>query len=112
MKLVKTKLLPELGVSHNEDIKKKVFLGNNIVPQLMMFGSAIFKPGQFVERHKHDSMYEVFFIQYGKVDFVVDGVKHTLESGDCMTIEQGEWHEQINCYDENVSWLYFGVATD
>lgn len=101
-----------LGVSHNEDIKKKVFVGRGEVPQLMMFGSAIFKPGQFVANHKHDSMYEVFYIQSGKVDFIVNEVKVTLVSGDCITIEEGEYHSQNNVYSEDVTWIYFGIATD
>jgi len=112
MKLVHTKTLPELGVSHNEAIKKKVFLERGIVPQLMMFGSAIFKPGQLVETHKHDTMYEVFYIQSGKVDFVVNDKKIVLSEGDCITIEEGEYHSQCNSYEVDVAWIYFGIATD
>ena len=112
MKVVKTTTLPELGVSHNADIKKKVFIGRNEIPNIMMFGSATFQPGQSVEMHKHDTMYEVFYIQSGKVDFIVEGKKLTLEAGNCITIEQGEYHSQSNLYDEKVTWLYFGVATD
>jgi quercetin dioxygenase-like cupin family protein len=112
MKLVHTESLPELGVSHDESIKKKVFIDRGVVPQLMMFGSATFKPGQFVETHQHDTMYEVFYIQSGRVDFIVNGDKFTLTKGDCMTIEQGELHSQHNVYDEDVTWVYFGIATD
>lgn len=112
MKLVHTNALPELGVSHNAEIKKKVFIEKGEVPNIMMFGSAVFKPGQFVELHKHDTMYEVFYIQKGKIDFVINGETKTLVTGDCITIEQGELHSQHNNYSEDVEWIYFGVATD
>lgn len=112
MKLVHTNTLPEIGVSHNDDIKKKVFLEKGIIPQLMMFGSATFKPGQAVETHKHDTMYEVFYIQTGKADFVVNDKKTTLVTGDCITIEEGEPHSMNNPYLIDVTWIYFGIATD
>lgn len=112
MKIVKTNSLPELGVSHNPEIKKKVFIGTGEIPNIMMFGSAVFTPGQFVELHKHDTMYEVFYIQKGKAEFSVNHKKIIVSPGDCITIEPGELHAQSNPFEENVEWLYFGVATN
>ena len=37
-------------------LSKKVFLDNKVIPQLMQFGLATFKPDQFVETHKHDTI--------------------------------------------------------
>ncbi|WP_298474875.1 cupin domain-containing protein [uncultured Maribacter sp.] len=112
MKIVKTTELPELGVSHNPDIKKKVFIEKNEIPKLMMFGSAIFKPGQNVETHKHDTMFEVFHITSGKAEFTVNNKRFVLLAGDCITIEPGELHSQSNPFDQDVHWTYFGIATD
>ncbi|WP_405605507.1 cupin domain-containing protein [Polaribacter sp. Asnod1-A03] len=112
MKLVHTDQLPKIGTSHDEAIKKKVFLGKGIVPQLMMFGSATFTPGQAVETHKHDTMYEIFYIQSGKAEFVINDKKIIVVSGDCITIEQGEFHSMNNPFLEDVTWTYFGIATD
>ena len=112
MKLTHTNTLPEIGTSHNEDIKKKVFIEKGIVPQLMMFGAATFTPGQTVETHKHDTMYEVFYIQSGKAEFIVNDKKMIVIPGDCITIEQGEYHSMNNPFLEDVTWVYFGIATD
>ena len=112
MKIVKTQTLPEVGVSHNADIKKKVFINSGDIPKIMMFGSVIFTPGQFVEIHKHETMFEVFYIQKGKAEFIINNKKIIATPGDCITIEPGELHSQCNPYQENVEWLYFGVATD
>ncbi|WP_010135649.1 cupin domain-containing protein [Ochrovirga pacifica] len=112
MKLVKTKQLQEIGTSHDETIKKKVFIGKDEIPQLMMFGSAVFLPGQKVEAHVHATMYEVFYIQKGRIDFVIDDKKITVSEGDCITVEAGEVHSQHNNYNQEVSWIYFGIATD
>ncbi|MFX0555961.1 cupin domain-containing protein [Maribacter sp. CXY002] len=112
MKIVDWHNLPEQGVSHDPEIKKKTLIGNGEIPQLMMFGTAVFKPGQRVNLHKHDTMYEVFYIQKGKVIFEVNGVEHELTSGHCITIAPGELHAQTNPFEEDVSWTYFGIATD
>ena len=39
MKLVKHQELPELGVSHNPEIKKRTMISAGEIPQLMMFSS-------------------------------------------------------------------------
>ncbi|MDP5104614.1 MAG: cupin domain-containing protein [Polaribacter sp.] len=111
MKLTQTKILPEVGVSHNTDIKKKVFIEKGSVPHLMMFGSATFLPGQSVETHKHDSMNEIFYIETGKADFIINDKKITVVPGDCITIEQGEFHSMSNPYTVKTTWIYFGIAT-
>ncbi|NTW13806.1 MAG: cupin domain-containing protein [Candidatus Moranbacteria bacterium] len=111
MNVVKTKELPEMGVSHNPDIKKKVFIGKGEIPNLMMFGEATFKPGQSVDTHSHDTMFEVFHIQTGKVVFAVNDERVEVSAGDCITIEPGEKHRQSNESDQEVTWLYFGIAT-
>jgi mannose-6-phosphate isomerase-like protein (cupin superfamily) len=91
---------------------KRVFIEKGNIPQLMMFGSATFTAGQAVETHTHDTMYEVFYIQKGKAVFVVNDEELTLVMGDCITIEQGESHSMHNPYLEDVTWIYFGIATD
>jgi len=112
MKLVRTSQTPEVGLSHNEDIKKKVFLEKGYIPQLMNFSSATFKPGQAVESHSHPTLFEVFYLLSGRAEFVVNQEKITLNAGDCITIEPGEEHSQHNPYNEDVVWIYFGIATD
>ena len=56
MKIIDLETLPELGVSHDPTIKKKTLIGAGEIPKLMMFSTAIFKPGHSVETHKHDTM--------------------------------------------------------
>ncbi|MGY5354669.1 cupin domain-containing protein [Wenyingzhuangia sp. IMCC45467] len=112
MKLTHTNSLQEILTSHNSNVKKKVFIEKGEIPQLMMFGSATFKPGDKVEAHVHKTMYEVFYIQSGKIDFIVNGNKTTVTTGDCITIEPGESHAQENNYLEDVTWIYFGIDSE
>lgn len=112
MKHISIDAIVETGVSHNPDIKKKVILDRGYIPQLMTFGQATFQPGQSVDSHKHDTMYEVFYIQSGKAVFLVDDTRVELVAGDCVSIEPGEVHSQENPFKEPVTWLYFGIAID
>ncbi len=104
--------MPWVGVSHNPEIKKQVFLERNEVPKVMTFGQAVFKPGDEVELQTHETMYEVFYILSGKAIFFIEGTEYTVEPGDMIMIAAGEDHYQKNPFDEDVTWVYFGVATD
>lgn len=112
MKIIKLEELPLIGVSHNPEIKKKVILEKGYIPQLTTFGQATLKPGQSVDEHKHDTMFEVFYIQSGKAEFVVDGAKVIVKEGETISLEPGELHSQSNPYSKPVTWLYFGIATN
>lgn len=112
MKIIKSATLPWLGISNNPEIKKQTFIGNDLVPKLMMFGKAVFKPGQKVGEHKHATMFEVFYILSGKALFVINGKENIIEAGECVVIEPGEFHFQSNSFDRDVEWVYFGIATD
>lgn len=112
MKLIKLEDIPQVSISHDPNIKKKVILEKGYIPQLMTFAQATFQPGQSVEEHKHDTMFEVFFIQSGKADFVVSGKKVVVKKGDVISIEPEELHSQSNPYEKPVTWLYFGIAID
>ncbi|MBT3817446.1 MAG: cupin domain-containing protein [Candidatus Magasanikbacteria bacterium] len=112
MNLTQTKTLPEIGTSHNKNIKKKIIIEKGKIPNLTTFATATFKSGQSVETHTHETMYEVFYIESGKAEFVVDDKRFEVTAGDCITIEPGEKHSQSNPYDEDVVWIYFGVAVE
>jgi quercetin dioxygenase-like cupin family protein len=112
MKIIKTAELPEIGVSHNPEIKKKVFIDSQQIPKLMMFGEATFKSGQAVEKHSHATMFEVFYIQSGRAIFNINGEAYEVTAGDCITVEPGVEHFQSNPFDTDTRWIYFGIATD
>ena len=112
MKIVNLANVPETGVSHDPKIKKKTLIGNKEIPNLMMFSHATFKPGQSVELHSHETMFEVYYICSGNAVFTVNGREIRASAGDCITIEPKENHSVNNSFDLDAVWLYFGVATD
>lgn len=112
MKIINSADLPEVGVSHNPRIKKKVFLGRDEIKRLMVFGEATFKPGQSVELHAHEDMAEVFFILSGKARFKINGEEVIATPGTYILVEPKEMHSQDNPFDEDVRWVYMGLQVD
>jgi quercetin dioxygenase-like cupin family protein len=112
MKIIKTNELPEVGVSHNPEIKKKVFIEKSEIPQLMTFGQAVLRSGQEVDEHVHPTMCEVFYILSGKAVFQINGTDYQIVEKDCIYIESGERHSQKNPFEEDATWLYFGISTE
>ena len=97
------------GVSHNPEIQKRVMLRAGELPHLTTFAQACFKPGQIADRHKHDDMVEVFFVQSGTGEIVVETAVHPLTPGVCVAVEVGEHHEIRNTGDTDLVITYFGL---
>lgn len=112
MKKINIRDLPLLGVSHNPEVKKKTIITKGEIPHLMMYGQAIFKPGQKTDLHKHKTMYEVFCIQSGRAVFKIGNKEYLAKKNDVVVIEPGELHSQTNPYGEDLTWLYFGISTE
>ncbi len=71
----------------------------------MNFALVRFLPGEDFQAHYHNIMEENFFILDGKVDIIVDNVKHVLSAGDLIHIEPGEIHYVNNPYDKPVKMV-------
>ena len=109
MKIVSLEHLPEQGVSHNPEIRKRVVLRRGDVPHVTGFSQATFRPGQVAGAHTHADMYEVFFVEEGRGTITVDGRTFPLEEGVCVVVAPGETHEVVNTGTDDLILTYFGV---
>ncbi|MBT3984684.1 cupin domain-containing protein [archaeon] len=112
MKFKKNNEVQWEGVTNNPDIKKKVFVKNGEIPKVTIFGEAVFKPGQLANPHKHDTMYEVFYILEGELTFGVEGKEIKALKGDNIVVGPGEIHSQRNDTQSDAKLVYFGIAVD
>ena len=109
MKVTSLRSLPIESVSHNSAIKKQVMLRMGDLPHLTNFSQARFQPGQVAAAHTHSDMHEVFFVESGAGQILVDGEAIALTPGVCIAIEPGESHEVSNPGDEELVLTYFGL---
>ena len=101
--------VPESGVSHNPDIKKKVMLRKGDLPHLTNFSWTKLLPGQAASAHQHADMSEVFFVESGRGTIRIDDREHPLEAGVCVAVEPGEVHEIANTGSTELVLIYFGI---
>ena len=109
MKYVSLDQINDQCVSHNAAIRKKVLLTPGELPHLTQFAQAYFAPDQVANAHQHNDMYEVFFVQSGNGQIVIDGQPHRLSPGICVTVSPGESHEVRNTGKEPLILTYFGL---
>lgn len=109
MKLVSLKTLPVEPNSHNPKITKKVLVRNGQVPRLTNLTQAIFPPGEIVNPHTHQDMYEIFFVEKGLGVIKINDQPHPIEEGTCITVELGDKHEIINSSNNDLVITYLGI---
>lgn len=111
MKLVSLKTLPVEPNSHNPKISKKVLIRNGQVPRLTNLTQATFPPGEIVNAHSHQDMYEIFFVEEGFGIININDKPHSIEKGTCLTVELGEKHEIINSSNKDLIITHLGIET-
>ena len=110
MKIINLTEISETSVSHNAEIKKKVLIGNKVIPHLTNFSQATFLPGQIAPVHTHADMYEVFFVVSGSGTITVNNSPVKLLPGLCVVIEPGDDHEVRADKKSTLVLSYFGIA--
>lgn len=109
MKIVSLEAVPDEGVSHDPEIRKRVLLVRGDVPHLTAFTRSRLRPGQVARAHRHADMHEVFFVLEGSGRMMLDDAEHALAAGTCVAVAPGEAHEIRNNGAEDLVLLYFGV---
>lgn len=109
MHFANLKDLEEAVVSHNHNIRKKVFIEPNTLQNLIYFSRAVFPPGETAETHNHSDMAEIFYVSSGCAQVTVNGQDFICKEGSCITIEPHENHQLTNTSDQDLILLYLGI---
>ena len=80
------------------------------LPHLTGVSQARFPAGEIANSHKHDDMYEVFYVEQGQGLIRVDNREVVLEPGVCVSVEPGENHEIENIGKEELVVNYLGFT--
>ena len=96
------------AVSHNPEIKKKVFVRKGEMGNITQIALIAFQPGQIADSHEHLDMFEIFIVQKGRGRITVDEKVIDLEAGDCVVVSPGEVHEVENNSGEVMEVLVVG----
>ena len=111
MKKVSLIDVPEEGVSHDPQIKKRVLLRRGDLPHLTNFTRSRLASGQIARAHAHTGMHEVFYVESGAGSMKIDDEELRLEAGVCIAVAPGEQHEITSTGEDDLVLIYFGVET-
>lgn len=111
MRLINLSQLPDEGVSHNPEIRKKVMVRAGVVPHLTGFSRSALMPGQVARAHAHADMHEIFFVANGEGTISINDSKHAIGPGTCIVVEPGETHEISNSGQTELVLFYFGIES-
>lgn len=91
--------------SHGEGTVKEVILDDSHLPGLLQFAKSYFKKGQLLELHFHESMNEVFILNYGKVRVTYSDEVFTANAGDSFYFKALAKHSLE--FIEDTEMIYF-----
>lgn len=85
---------------------------NGEIPKLTGFSKAVFRPGQKCEEHRHETMYEVYLVLEGEAKLRVNAKEFRVGKNDCIIIKPKELHSVGNDSEQDLVWVYFGIAIE
>ncbi len=109
MKYISLQDIEEKTVSHNPNIKKKVLINSEEIPNITNFAQAKLESGQISYAHKHDDMWEVFYVESGEGIIKINDQDFPFKKGVCVVVKPLEEHEIINNGNEDLVINYFGI---
>jgi mannose-6-phosphate isomerase-like protein (cupin superfamily) len=107
--LIDMAVLAEQAVSHNPLVKKRQVLATGPSGQLVNLSQARFPPGEMAPAHVHTGMTEVFMVQQGQGEIVIDDQVYPFTPGMVAVIEPGQRHEIRNPGGSELLLTYFGL---
>ena len=75
----------------------------------LVLSSTFLRANQCTNGHKHEGQEEVYMFISGKGEMEIDGIKFNVREGDCILIEDGEFHK---VYNTGHLGLYFVCVFD
>lgn len=92
---------------------KKVFLSNEEDDSnLTQFAFGKFSPGESCEAHSHGTMNEYFYFISGSGKYYIGEEVLALKPGTFIKIPAQTLHWLLNDGDEDLTFVYFGVAVE
>jgi len=111
MKMISLKDLPINVTSHR--VGKKInIIKNGEIPNLTQFSQVVFAPGEIVEEHVHEDLYEIYLVEEGEGKLKLNGEDYKIKKGMTFVVEPGEAHEVKNTGSSTLVLTYFCILKE
>lgn len=98
------------NINHQSLIFKKIILKKGIVPNLLQFATVNFQSGDSIEKHSHESMYEIFYVIKGELIVFNDLNQTKVSDGDAFVVYPKQNHRFEIL--QNAKLIYFNIESD
>jgi quercetin dioxygenase-like cupin family protein len=89
--IIRSDQLEEESTNHG-GVLKRVILRQGAIPRLHQFATARFREGDFVPKHRHVDMVEVFFLLDGEATLCLEGEDRPILPEDTVVVYPGVLH--------------------
>ncbi len=79
-------------VNHKVDTVKEIILKKGVVPNLLQLAKVKFIKGDKIEKHFHESIYEIFYVISGELLLIENNESTRAASGDTFVISPKQYH--------------------
>lgn len=100
--------LKDIGGDVVKDNEVYLLKDNKLLNNLVL-SSTFLRANQHTNGHKHEGQEEVYMFISGQGEMEIDGTKFNVREGDCVLVEDGEFHK---VYNTGHLGLYFVCVFD
>ncbi len=94
-------------LNHSTQTVKSVYFQSETLDPLTQFATATFNKGDIVEEHSHQTMNELFYVEYGRLILEINGNKDNIEKGTVFIVYAESPHKLE--FVEKTKLVYFGI---
>jgi len=88
---------------------KAVILRGGVLPNVTQVAVAALQETDVMEPHRHDTMYEIYYVLEGEATYHVDSQQHHVVPGDFLVVPPGAEHfQQVTKGPHKI--FYWGIA--
>ena len=95
------------NLNHSTPTVKSVYFQSETLNHLTQFATATFNKGDMVEEHSHQTMNELFYVEYGRLILEINGKEDNIEKGSVFIVYAKSMHKLE--FVEETKLIYFGI---
>lgn len=110
-KIASLSQLAEIKNAHLQGLKRVFVTNDESETSLTQFAYGTFQPKQESGLHHHETMDEYFYFLKGNGHIIINNDLKIIAATTFIKVSAGVKHNLINAGDDNMEFIYFGIAT-
>lgn len=95
----------ETSKAHNEVFRRAIIKIGDLKSKIQTINEAWLNPNESFKPHIHPDCEEIYYIQKGTGELTINNIKHYVQTGDWIVIEQNEEHSLLNNTKDTLNYI-------